>query len=78
MAKTEKERIEQLYARTLLSVEKIKDRVAEIENRMANPENTANDIHKLAAALNNVTKSQQNEINVLKSLSIVLESMEEE
>ena len=78
MAKTEKERIEQLYAKTLLSVEKIKDRVAEIENRMGNPENTATDIHKLAGALNNVTKSQQNEISVLKSLSVVLESLEKE
>ena len=78
MAKTEKERIERLYARTLLSVEKIKDRGVEIENKMGNDTNTANDIHKYAAALNNVTKSQQNEISVLKSLSLVLESMEKE
>lgn len=77
MAKTEKERLEILYAMTLLSVEKIKDRVVEIENRMATEENTPNDIHKLAAALNNVTKSQQNEIKVLKDIGGVLESLED-
>ena len=34
MAKSEKRRIEELYSKTLLSVEKIKDRVAEVENKM--------------------------------------------
>jgi|TARA_R110002012_G_scaffold2026_2_gene9644 hypothetical protein len=76
MAKSEKRRIEELYSKTLLSVEKIKDRVAEIENKMGNDENTPTDLQKYAVALNNLAKTQQVEIKTLKDLAAVIEAME--
>lgn len=78
MAKSEKRRIEELYSKTLLSVEKIKDRVAEVENKMGNEENTPTDLQKYAVALNNLTKSQQVEIKTLKDLGAVLSAMEKD
>ena len=78
MAKSEKRRIEELYSKTLLSVEKIKDRVAEVENKMGNEENTPTALQKYAVALNNLTKSQQVEIKTLKDLGAVLSAMEKD
>tara|TARA_R110002020_G_scaffold459626_2_gene677709 strand:- start:3461 stop:3643 length:183 start_codon:yes stop_codon:yes gene_type:complete len=57
-------------------VEKIKDRVAEIENKMGNDENTPTDLQKYAVALNNLAKTQQVEIKTLKDLAAVIEAME--
>ena len=78
MANSEQRRIEDLYSKTLHSVEKIKDRVAELENKIGNEENTPTDIQKYAVALSNLAKTQQIEIKTLKDLGAVLAAMEED
>ena len=66
-----------MYQQTLVSVAKHRERVADIQFKMTEDELTSTDIAKLATAMNNCTKSIENEIRTLKNLATVIEAMDE-
>ena len=77
MTQNEKASLDAMYQQTLVSVAKHRDRVADIQFKMTEDELTSTDIAKLATAMNNCTKSIENEIRTLKNLATVIEAMDE-
>ena len=66
-----------MYQQTLISVQNHRERVADIQFKMTDEDNSSTDIAKYATALNNCTKSIENEIRTLKNLAMVIEAMDE-
>tara|TARA_R110002020_G_scaffold41680_2_gene122704 strand:+ start:166 stop:399 length:234 start_codon:yes stop_codon:yes gene_type:complete len=77
MTQNEKASLDAMYQQTLVSVAKHRERVADIQFKMTEDELTSTDIAKLATAMNNCTKSIENEIRTLKNLATVIEAMDE-
>lgn len=77
MTQNEKASLDALYTQTLISVQKHRERVADIQYKMTEEDLTSTDVAKYATALNNCTKSIENEIRTLKNLAQVLEAMDE-
>ena len=77
MTQNEKASLDALYSQTLISVQKHRERVADIQYKMTEEDLTSTDVAKYATALNNCTKSIENEIRTLKNLATVLEAMDE-
>ena len=66
-----------MYKQTLISVQKHRERVADIQFKMTEDDLSCTDVAKLATAMNNCTKSIENEIRTLKNLATVIEAMDE-
>ena len=77
MTNNEKASLDAMYSQTLISVQKHRERVADIQFKMSEEDLNATDIAKLATAMNNCTKSIENQIRTLKNLATVIEAMDE-
>ena len=78
MTMNEKASLDAMYRQKLISVQKHRDRVADIKFKMNDEDNSSTDIAKYATAMNNCTKSIENEIRTLKNIATVLEAMDSE
>ena len=72
----ENNRLERLYQQTLLSMEKNQMEKMEIQKKISDTKIKATDVHKLSAAIKNITQTIDYEIKTLKSLSVVLDKDE--
>tara|TARA_R110002020_G_scaffold109785_1_gene253998 strand:+ start:206 stop:439 length:234 start_codon:yes stop_codon:yes gene_type:complete len=77
MTQNEKATLDAMYKQTLISVQKHRERVADIQFKMTEDDLSCTDVAKLATAMNNCTKSIENEIRTLKNLATVIEAMDE-
>jgi DNA polymerase/3'-5' exonuclease PolX len=78
MTQNEKASLDAMYQQTLVSVQRHRDRVADIQFKMTDEDNSSTDIAKYATAMNNCTKSIENEIRTLKNLATVIEALDSE
>jgi hypothetical protein len=76
MTRNEKNRIDTLYQQSILSLEKNRARVADLQNKMAEPDLTPTDMNKISGAVRNMTQSIQADIKILESLAKVLSALE--